>query len=634
MKQIARVEYVALTPAQQRIFDLFDGQRTVEEVLHSLLVRGEHPGIRAFYDLVLNGIARGFLFEGEEPSETVAPPARTASSLPAVAGSIVFSLLLLGMGGALLGWWMLVGSEALGWPHLISNENALTDCFKVLLFLSLGLSMSSILAGSVLTHCGRRAYQARIRWDRLVPFFALDTRDAFMGGRACEIAVALRALCAPFLLATVSWLIESEAGMLASCFAGLILGSPFGATPVHNLLHALFRMGYQLPRCAETFLSTKLFAQMFNWKEKLVEEKYLLTYSTYAICWLGILFQFANRLLERHGNALIRNLSQQLALASQAALLVNIALLALVIAATIVFVCWLVGRGIYRLLAPRLFPAESGLIRHQVGKARPAEDHVLQFLGSNLLFSSLAPEVLKSVAAALKYVVTEPGTTLIRERDPGDAMFVVYSGKVEVLKEDDAGDQGKVAELGPGDVFGEIALLDQVPRTSSVRSLEATSLFVLSKADFERLLVTALGAGKIKEIIQICAFLRRNVLFNDWHPQALLNLARKFGFQEFPAGSVVIHENQPNDSFYLVYEGEFAVNKHSSRVAALGPGDFCGEISLLRDTLATAEVKAVRAGRCLKLGKEDFLQFVSHDFLTGLAVEKALETRLEEKEAA
>ena len=634
MKQIVRAEYLALTPAQQRIFNLFDGHNTVEEVLHNLLIQGQHPGIRAFYDLVLNGITKGFLCEAAEAASALGPKAQPARLPAGGLGSIGFSLLLIVVGGAVLGWWILTGSEALGWTDLVAGQNALLDWFKVLLFLSLGLSSSYALAGSVLTNFGRQAYAARIRWDRLVPFFALDTRDAFMGGRLCEIAVALRALAAPLLLAAISWLVESEAGMLASCFTGLILGSPFGGTPAHNLLHALFRIEYQLPRCAEKFLNTKLFAQMFNWNEKLVEEKYLLTHSTYAICWLGVLFQFASGLLERFGNALIRNLSQQLAVASQAALMINIALLALVIAATIVFACWLVGRGVYRLLAPRLFPAESGLLRRHVESTRPTEDLVLRFLGHNLLFCQLAPDVLKSVAQAMKHIVVQRGTKIIRERDPGDAMFLVYAGRVEVTKEDEAGQEQAVATLGPGDVFGEIALLDQVPRTSNVRSTEITSLFVLSKADFERLLVTALGAEKIKEIVQVCAFLRRNKLFSDWHPQALMNLAHKFAFQDFPAGGVVIQQDLPNEFFYLVYAGEFAVRKDGQPVATLGPGDFCGEISLLRDMPATAEVAARHAGRCLKLGKEDFLRFVSHDFLTGLAIEKALEARLEERKAA
>ena len=97
---------------------------------------------------------------------------------------------------------------------------------------------------------------------------------------------------------------------------------------------------------------------------------------------------------------------------------------------------------------------------------------------------------------------------------------------------------------------------------------------------------------------------------------------------------MVIRENQPNDSFFLVYEGEFNVRKRGESRATLRPGDFCGEISLLRDSPATADVVATQASRCLKLAKESFVRLVSQDFLTGLVIETAAEARLSERSAA
>jgi CRP-like cAMP-binding protein len=59
----------------------------------------------------------------------------------------------------------------------------------------------------------------------------------------------------------------------------------------------------------------------------------------------------------------------------------------------------------------------------------------------------------------------------------------------------------------------------------------------------------------------------------------------------------------------------------------LQPGDFCGEISLLRNIPATADVVAAGKARCLRLTKSNFLRLVSHDFLTGLTIESAVVTR-------
>ena len=70
------------------------------------------------------------------------------------------------------------------------------------------------------------------------------------------------------------------------------------------------------------------------------------------------------------------------------------------------------------------------------------------------------------------------------------------------------------------------------------------------------------------------------------------------------------------------------MRKNGKQLATLGPGDFCGEISLLQGTPASADVAALRQGRCLKLGKEHFLKLVSQDFLTGMAIERTLDRRV------
>jgi ATP-binding cassette, subfamily B, bacterial len=160
-----------------------------------------------------------------------------------------------------------------------------------------------------------------------------------------------------------------------------------------------------------------------------------------------------------------------------------------------------------------------------------------------------------------------------------------------------------------------------------VKALERVALLMLSRDDFERILVSNLGSAQIKKLIQVSAFLRRNPLFERWHPQALLQISRQFVLEECTAGQKVIEEGKTNGSFYLVYDGEFTVKKQGQTLAALKPGDFCGEISLLRNIPATADVVAGAKARCLRLDKERFLRLVSHDFLTGLTIETVVASR-------
>lgn len=613
VKQLVRSEYMAFKPEQWGIIGLFDGQRTVEQALHSLLKEGRHPGIRPFYDLVLNAWTKGILVE-VGPPQPVSATTIPARLHPETAGNMGLSMLIIA-----------AGSYAFI-ETVIAFQYRSVDWLQLVLFISLGVSLSYALAGATLARLGRKVGEVRFRWDRGLPFLSVDTRDAFMGGRFCEAAVALRALAAPFMLALISMLVESNNGLLGSGIAMLIIGCPFGATAAHNLLHALFRKEYELPRCAEQFLQTRLVAQMFNWKDKLVEERYLMTYSAYAITWLGVCFHYAN---EVFGLMVRRSIAAPDEVFGQAILSLNLAVISIAIASVLVFTAWIAAKATHRILAPHLFPAETAVSKNAVTDQRPPDETLQTFLKSNLLFSQLTSDVLRQTLKAMKFVVVEPGTTIIRERDIGDSMFVVYAGHVEVFRELESGEEQRVATLEAGDAFGEIALLDKVPRTRSVRSAVKTDLLVLGKEDFEKLLVSELGAEQVRETIQICSFLRRNKLFADWHPQALLAMANRFKLIDCEAGEFILRQNEANDAFYLIYEGAYKVRQDGKHLAMLGAGDFVGEVSLLRDTVAMADVIADGPSRCLRLGKEDFLRFVSHDFLTGMAIGTALEARTE-----
>ncbi len=83
----------------------------------------------------------------------------------------------------------------------------------------------------------------------------------------------------------------------------------------------------------------------------------------------------------------------------------------------------------------------------------------------------------------------EAGEIVFRAGDPGDALYIVARGTVEVLA-DSAGGRAvagtSLAELGAGHAFGEMALLSGGPRTATIRSVAETDLLAISREDFER----------------------------------------------------------------------------------------------------------------------------------------------------
>lgn len=605
LKQTERGEYLALTAAQENILAEFEGERTVQEILQGLLQKEGHPKIRAFYDLVLAAQGKGFLHEGEAEPVNGKVKGRRWNVRCTPTGALALAMCLIGSG---------ISSVAVAEVALIPDP---PGWFLTLFYVSLGLSLANLLAGAVLSGLGREVYRPEVRLDLVLPFFSVDTRDALMGGRQVEALTALQMLAAPFGLALVGWATNSTPIFLAGYVTALLLASPFGGSPAHTLLHALFRKQHELPHCADVFLREKFIAQMFDFKASLKEDHYFIGLSTWAVLWLGAVFRFASELLARQANLLFEPGAQTV-----------IFLLALVVAAPLAYALWLLAKAAHRVLSPRLSSAEANLQKSFDGVQRPGPDETAKFLSGTLLFSQLTPDEIRAVGGAMEFFTVKRGSVIIRERDKGDLMFVIHGGRVEVQKEDEAGALRPVAQLGRGDVFGEIALLQQVPRTSSVIALADTELFALKKTDFDRLLLSTLGAKKIQEVVQVCAFLRRNSIFADWPPHALMKVAGQFAFHDCTAGVTVLNEGRHNEFFYIVYEGEFGVRKAGAQVATLGPGDFCGEISLLQGTAASADVAALRNSRCLKLGKDSFLQLVSRDFLTGLAIERTSDKRV------
>lgn len=103
------------------------------------------------------------------------------------------------------------------------------------------------------------------------------------------------------------------------------------------------------------------------------------------------------------------------------------------------------------------------------------------------LFGGLADDVLTSLLAELHVLELDPGALVFRENERGREMFVLLVGEIEVMKQSKRDVPSRVAILGPGDWFGEMSILDVMPRSATVRAVAYSRLLRISASDLESL---------------------------------------------------------------------------------------------------------------------------------------------------
>jgi MFS family permease len=122
--------------------------------------------------------------------------------------------------------------------------------------------------------------------------------------------------------------------------------------------------------------------------------------------------------------------------------------------------------------------------------------------------------------------------------------------------------------------------------------------------------------------------LRRTPIFAPLAGTTLERLAGQLIPLSVPAGHVLIRQGDPGDRFYVLAKGMMEVTADGKAVATIGPGDYTGEIALLRDVPRTATVTSTTACEAYALSREDFLGAVTSHVTSQEAAESAVSSRL------
>jgi CRP-like cAMP-binding protein len=249
--------------------------------------------------------------------------------------------------------------------------------------------------------------------------------------------------------------------------------------------------------------------------------------------------------------------------------------------------------------------------RVSANRARQAKQAVLveraRVLAQVPFLNGLNRAALLAIASHLEDEEAGADTTVVTIGEPGDRFYLVRSGRLEALNAEGA----VLGSIGPGEGFGELALLDRVPRGATVRATEASQLWSLDRGHFERW---------IRERYEIAARIRASA--EDRAALAALPFFRGLDRLEFdrllphmvtvrvPAGEAVFREGDVGDRYFVIRKGEAELSAAGRPASRLGEGAGFGELALLFGRPRSATVTAVTDLELAALGRNEFAWLV------------------------
>lgn len=112
-------------------------------------------------------------------------------------------------------------------------------------------------------------------------------------------------------------------------------------------------------------------------------------------------------------------------------------------------------------------------------------DRKIELLGTVALFDGIGPDGLAAVAEQAEEVDYAAGRSIVRQGEIGTGFFLITGGRTRVVRDGET-----LAELGPGEFFGELSLLDGEPRIAAVVSETPTTCLAIPSWKFDTLLET------------------------------------------------------------------------------------------------------------------------------------------------
>ncbi|MCZ7573189.1 MAG: cyclic nucleotide-binding domain-containing protein [Ardenticatenaceae bacterium] len=299
---------------------------------------------------------------------------------------------------------------------------------------------------------------------------------------------------------------------------------------------------------------------------------------------------------------------------------------------------WRLQREDFESLAYRFSSLREALTRHaRQHRLAPTDRSAAKAaLRQVPLFADIPDDILEAVVAHLALRHADKDEVIYQAGDPGDALYIVDRGAVKLMDEAEL-----VERLQEGRFFGEMALLTGKTRTLRAVAARPTTLWMLTRRDFDalsvrhpvlgqavsRLLAKGLARGEVPD--REASDLRAFPLFSGLSDEELPDLGRRLRRRQVPANEIIFRRGDAGDAFYLLKSGQVKLIAQTGLADLVRPGGFFGETALLTGNRRNVTAQAVADSELVVLDREQFEAVLSRYPSVALVLSRALSARLE-----
>ncbi|XP_054707211.1 cGMP-dependent protein kinase, isozyme 2 forms cD4/T1/T3A/T3B-like [Uloborus diversus] len=247
----------------------------------------------------------------------------------------------------------------------------------------------------------------------------------------------------------------------------------------------------------------------------------------------------------------------------------------------------------------------------KVSKSPESKDLIQKAILDNDFMKNLEGIQIKEITDCMCPVEYAKDSLIIKEGDYGSVVYVMEEGKVEVSKE------GKfLCNLGPGKVFGELAILYNCTRTATVKAVMDCKLWAIERQCFQTIMMRT---GLVRQA-EYTDFLKSVPTFRNLNEEFLIKIADVLEETTYNEGDYIIRQGARGDTFFIISKGKVKVtmkdagSEEEKFIRYLQRGDFFGEKALQGEDVRTANIISDDPDgvMCLVIDRESFNQLISN----------------------